>query len=122
MNSFAIAAVKCLDHFNKIRKSCFGTVLDPSYPIHFENFKKACEEMDQDFKSCKITPKMHFLFHHIKPKIDKYGACAVLSEQTFESCHSDLYHFLEKNYHINFDDPNFSDVKNGVCAYNARRV
>ena len=122
MNSLAMAMVELLGHFIKIRKSCFGQTLDPEYPIHFENFEKNYKEIEQDFKGCKISTKFHFLFFHIKPKVDQYGALAVFGKQTFECIHSDLYHFLEKNYHVNFDDPNFSTVKNGICAYNARRV
>ena len=69
--------------FDDVIKGCFGHELYSNYKERIDSFLETYVEM-----SLPVTPKVHYLWHHIVPFCEKTGlGLALFSEQTLEASH-----------------------------------
>ena len=58
---------KSLQPFSKVRKTCFGMVIDDNYQKHINEFGKSFMEVGMN-----STPKVHALLMHVPQFLEKY--------------------------------------------------
>ena len=116
--------LKAIRTFNSVVDSCFGQVLDPSFPDNLDEFLAAY----QDLPGASITVKIHVLANHTREFLARANsggtnfACGYWSEQAFEAMH---YHSKEAwdQVKVNKHHPLFgAKLLKFVISSNAKKI
>ena len=109
---------EALTLLNKVKKSCFGMDLLPSWEFDLERFIEKYESLELGY-----TPKIHALKVHVKQFITLTGhSLGRYTEQPFEAIHKDF-----KNVWINYKRTRNNktyptQLCNCVVAYNSNNL
>ena len=108
----------CLNHFDHVRKACFGETLLSNYKSNIDAFKKCYLSL-----GISVTPKVHCVFTHVDEFCSKTGqALGIFSEQSSESSHKDFASCWER-YKVRASHQSYSNAfLRSVLAYNAFHV
>ena len=99
--------VEIFHHFKLLKDSCFGTILDPTYPTHFANLQKSIVHL-KNIAGYSPPFRFHNIFFHTKPFIDQHKIpLGSVTEQGAEQFHSKFRKFFSNYPSKDCQHPNF---------------
>ena len=121
----ALPYIECLEAFSEVVDSCFGMQLKNNYEDSINKFKSLYLELP-----ISVTPKVHCIFFHVSEYlkiINKDGGSnfglGYMSEQAFESVHSNLKKKWENGIKVSAQNRNYGQrLRNFIVAYNSNNI
>ena len=121
----ALPYIECLEALSEVVDSCFGMELKNDYEETIARFKSLYLELP-----ISVTPKVHCIFFHVteyikiinKDEGSNFGL-GYMSEQAFESIHSNLRKKWENGIKVSSQNRNYGiRLLNFIVAYNSNNI
>ena len=123
--------IKLLESFSVLVTKTFGFKLESGYEDAIADFSSAYMKLNQeDPKTFTITPKIHIVMFHVtqylqmlNAETDEERGLGYMSEQAFESVHSDMAQMWENGWKVSASHKDFGEkLRKFLVAYNSNNI
>ena len=123
--------IKLLESFSVLVTKTFGFKLESGYKDAIADFSSAYMKLNQeDPKTFTITPKIHIVMFHVtqylqmlNAETDEERGLGYMSEQAFESVHSDMAQMWENGWKVSASHKEFGEkLRKFLVAYNSNNI
>ena len=123
--------IKLLESFSVLVTKTFGFKLESGYEDAIAEFSSAYMKLNQeDPKTFTITPKIHIVMFHVtqylqmlNAETDEERGLGYMSEQAFESVHSDMAQMWENGWKVSASHKEFGEkLRKFLVAYNSNNI
>ena len=123
--------IKLLESFSVLVTKTFGFKLESGYEDAIAEFSSAYMKLNQeDPKTFTITPKIHIVMFHVtqylqmlNAETDEERGLGYMSEQAFESVHSDMAQMWENGWKVSASHKDFGEkLRKFLVAYNSNNL
>ena len=123
--------IQLLESFSVLVTKTFGFKLESGYEDAIAEFSSAYMKLNQeDPKTFTITPKIHIVMFHVTQYLQMLNAetgeergLGYMSEQAFESVHSDMAQMWENGWKVSASHKDFGEkLRKFLVAYNSNNI